>query len=378
MQTAGTGGQHFGVQGERCFRQVHEAGGGAGVADFGGGAGDGSEVCEACLCAGAGGGERVCRRLPVAVDGLRSRQRRRLEAAGTGTGDADAANHGVDAVAVAVGVGEALEDDRHGAFAGDGVLVQSGFGEAGAEVAGEFHAAGEREIEFAALEGAHGDFQGAQAARVFAAHGVALAADAELLRDAAGVGAGERAHRAVGVERRVGALDDAGGPGGGVVFGNVGGEAVGPVGGAVEHGPAEVEIRRAEVEAEADEDAGARGIRLGHAGVGEGVAGDFEHEGLLREQLGEFARRDAVAADGDGEVVNEVAGLRGEGFGVKAAPVGAGGGLGVGVRAEDAGGEGAEVFPRADVRGQTDDGDGRGLRVGADVRRLTLNFERRS
>ena len=207
------------------------------------------------------------------------------------------------------------------------------------------------------MQGAHGDFQRAQAARVFAAHGVALAADAELLRDAAGVGAGERPHRAVGVERRVRALDDAGGPRGLGLLGNVGGQAVGPVAGAVEHGPAEVEVGRAQVEAETDEDAGARGVRLGHVGVGEGVAGDFEHEGLLWEKLGEFARRDAVAADGDSEGVNKVAGLRGEGVGVKAAPVGAGGGLCFGVGTEDAGGEGAEVFPRTDVDAEADDGD---------------------
>ena len=345
------------MQRERGFRQVHEAGGGSGVADFGGGAGDGGGGGEAGFCEGASGGEGVCRRLPAAVGGFRLQQGRRLEAAGTGTGDAYSTNHGVDAVAVAVGVGEAFQHDGHGAFAGNCFRVQRGFSQAGAEVAGEFHAAGECEVEFTALQCAHGDFQGAQAARVFAAHGVALAADAELFRDAAGVGAGERAHGAVGVERRVRALDDAGGPGGLVLFENVGGQAVGPVVRAVEHGPAEVEVGRAEVKAEADEDAGACGIRLGHARVGEGVAGNFEHEGLLREKLGEFARRDAVAADGDGEVVNEVAGLRGEGFGVKAAPVGAGGGLGVGVGTEDAGGEGAEVAPRADVRAKADDGD---------------------
>ena len=270
---------------------------------------------------------------------------------------AHSANHGVDAVAVALRVVEAFEDNGHGSFAGDFSFAECGFGEAGAEVAGEFHAAGEREVEFAALQGAHGDFQRAQAARVFAAHGVALAADAELLGDAAGVGAGERAHRAVGVERRAGGFDDAGGPRGLVLFGNVGGQAVRPVAGAIEHGPAEVEVGRAEVEAEADEDAGARGVRLGHSGVGEGVAGDFEHEGLLGKKLGEFARRDAVAADGNGEIVNKVAGLCGEGVGMKAAPVGTGGGLRASVGTEDVGGEGTEIFPRADVCAEADDGD---------------------
>lgn len=42
---------------------------------------------------------------------------------------------------------------------------------------------------------------------------------------------------------------------------------------------------------------------------------------------------------------------------MKAAPVGAGGGLRASVGTEDVGGEGTEIFPRADACAEADDGD---------------------
>ena len=125
------------------------------------------------------------------------------------------AHHRIDVVAITLGIGEALEHHTGRALARrgtTGVFVKwprhpvAGIGTQGirrgkaAQITVEIHRASERDIEFAALQGAHRNVKRTQARRVFAANCVARPADVKLAGDPAGNDATEGAERAVGVQ----------------------------------------------------------------------------------------------------------------------------------------------------------------------------------
>ena len=132
------------------------------------------------------------------------------------------------------------------------------------------------------------------------------AADAKLACNAAGNDPAQRAQRAVGCQRAARAIAKPFRPL--IGFDAVQACLASPIGGALLHGPAEMEIGAAQVEREADEDAAARSIELRISRVLQRRARGIQHEELLRQHFLQFARCDVEAPDRHGEVVEEIAG----------------------------------------------------------------------
>ena len=246
----------------------------------------------------------------------------------------DPANHGVHPVAVALGVGQPLEHQRPGPLprqdARGGHLERGRppgrrvrplrlVGPDRPRVAGEVHAAADRPVEFPAAQGPHRQLDGPRRGTLLAAHRETRPAEAERPGDAARGDAAERAHRAVRAQRRADRVGQQVGPlrrrerrrravGGRLAAARrPGREGLGL------RAPTQVVVSRVQVEAQADEHAGARvAAGRGRLGVGRGPLavverrrGDLEHQQLLRQHLAEFLGRDAEAVERDDQLLDE-------------------------------------------------------------------------
>ena len=151
--------------------------------------------------------------------------------------------------------------------------------------------AGHGLIDFAALQGALA-VANAQPGILLTANGEAGAAEMEFAGDAAGDDATQRPHRPAGRQGWPGRIAQ-----------------------LRSERPAEMEIRRVQIQAETDEDTGMWTALFREAGGIESFGGDLQHEQLLRQCLLQFPRRNAetigVYRDGRIEVVT------GEGMGVE-------------------------------------------------------------
>ncbi len=220
---------------------------------------------------------------------------------------ADALDDGVNRVAVAHRVVQTLEDDSGRTFAGqraigigvegtdaapdrEGAMLMAG--QHGAHIAGQIDGADDGLLDFASLQRADSGLEGVQTGTLLAADGEARSAQVKLAGDPAGDDAAERSHRPAGGQRRAGGVAQL----------------------RLER-PAEMEVRRVQVETDANEDAGTWPAFLGESGRVEGLGGDLQHEQLLRQRLLQFARRDAKAIGLDRDFRSNV--VAGEGAGTR-------------------------------------------------------------
>ena len=234
----------------------------------------------------------------------------------------DAADQRVDPVAVALRVRKALEHDARCSFSGDGAV---GIGiersrRAGAriganrvarqqraQVAVQIHGSGERHVQFASPQRARGNFNRAQSGGVLAAHGMAGPADMEFPRDAAGDDAAQCAQCAVGGQRRACPFAEMRYPLLGARVARIEPRLARPLVRTLLHRPPKMKIGRAQIEPEPDEHPAARGREHGTTGVVESGLGHVEHEQLLRQHLGQFARRNMKAIDGNRKLIEVIA-----------------------------------------------------------------------
>ena len=185
---------------------------------------------------------------------------RRLDAA-TG-GASQPFDDGIDTITVGLSVLETLEHEGCRAFTeqgrpsqpiGPGVVGR----EHGSHVAGQIHRAHQGLVDASGRERPHGCFQGLEAGSLFAGQGEARTSDPKLPCQPARNDAAQRTHGPVGGQRRTS------GSGKGV--------------GRLQHRPAEVEVRCAEIQPDADEDPSGELLFVAQTRVVHRALGDGEH-----------------------------------------------------------------------------------------------------
>ncbi len=249
-------------------------------------------------------------------------------------------DHRMNAIAVALGICLPLEDDGGGSFTNG---TSAGLAHQVPHVTGQVHGPDQGQVDLATLQRSHGDFHRTEPGRFLAGESKARPTQLELAGNPAGRDARQRSHGAIGIQCGAGQL---------------------PLQGITQR-PAEGEIGRVQVESDADVNAGPLPHLIRQARGSERPGGDLKHQHLLRQHLGQLARRDAELLQRDVESVEVIAGEI-LGFQTKPAnPVafedapGVPGRLWfVRVLAEEAVADRIQRGPETEMGVETDDGDG--------------------
>ena len=222
-------------------------------------------------------------------------------------GPADAPDQGVDPVAIANGIVEPLDDQHRRAIGEDRRRPEPAGGERRPEFAREVHRADDHPVQFAATEHPAGDLKGREPGGLLARNREAGPAQAELASDPTGHDAAERPHRPVRRERRAESVAKLADPVRESFVLKPEAEPIVPFAGLIEQRPADMKIRRVQVEPEPDQASPSQPGRLViPTGVGDGLVGQPEQQRLLGEHLLQLFGRDAEPIGRQGHPVDPV------------------------------------------------------------------------